>query len=211
MKARFRAPFSTVLAILVGIVVLLGYFINVSVFTNLRQILLHWAVILAAAALIVGVLNLLSVHLQKITHGQRGAGYSLVIVFSFLITILVVGISGITGTWSMWLFNNVQVPIESSLMGLIAIVLVYAIARLFDKKITIFSVVFVFTVLLVILGSIPLFGIEIPGLHGPYGLRAVLVQIAAVAGARGILLGVALGTIATGLRVLLGADRPYGG
>jgi hypothetical protein len=30
-----------------------------------------------------------------------------------------------------------------------------------------------------------------------------------MAGARGILLGVALGTVATGLRVLLGIDRPY--
>jgi len=211
MRARFRAPFSTVVAISVGLIVLLGYFINIGTLINLRQILLHWAVILAAVALIVGVLNLLSVHLKKVTHREKGAGYSLVIVSSLLITILVVGISGMTGDWSKWLFNNVQVPAESSLMGLIAVVLVYAIARLFNKRITLFSLVFVFTVLLVILGSVPIFGIEIPGLHGPNGLRAILMRLAAVAGARGILLGVALGTIATGLRVLLGADRPYGG
>jgi hypothetical protein len=31
-----------------------------------------------------------------------------------------------------------------------------------------------------------------------------------VAGARGLLLGVALGAIATGARVLLGLERPYG-
>jgi hypothetical protein len=198
-------------AISVGLIVLLGYFINIGTLINLRQILLHWAVILAAVALIVGVLNLLSVHLKKVTHREKGAGYSLVIVSSLLITILVVGISGMTGDWSKWLFNNVQVPAESSLMGLIAVVLVYAIARLFNKRITLFSLVFVFTVLLVILGSVPIFGIEIPGLHGPNGLRAILMRLAAVAGARGILLGVALGTIATGLRVLLGADRPYGG
>jgi hypothetical protein len=28
---------------------------------------------------------------------------------------------------------------------------------------------------------------------------------------RGLLIGVALGTITTGLRILIGADRPYGG
>jgi len=33
----------------------------------------------------------------------------------------------------------------------------------------------------------------------------------AAGGARGILLGVALGTLTTGLRILFGADRPYGG
>jgi len=32
-----------------------------------------------------------------------------------------------------------------------------------------------------------------------------------VAGARGILIGVALGSLTTGLRVLLGTDRPYSG
>jgi hypothetical protein len=32
-----------------------------------------------------------------------------------------------------------------------------------------------------------------------------------VAGARGILLGVALGSLTTGLRILIGADRPYSG
>jgi hypothetical protein len=40
-------------------------------------------------------------------------------------------------------------------------------------------------------------------------LRNWLVNTWAVAGARGILLGVALGAIATGLRILLGSDRPY--
>ena len=35
------------------------------------------------------------------------------------------------------------------------------------------------------------------------------MEVPTLAGARGIMLGVALGTIAVGLRVLLGADRPY--
>jgi len=34
--------------------------------------------------------------------------------------------------------------------------------------------------------------------------------VVAAGGARGILLGVALGSIVTGLRVLLAVDRPYG-
>jgi hypothetical protein len=211
MKARLRAPISTAIAILVGFVILSSYFLNNNILNNLQKIFLQWAVILAAVALVVGVINLLSVHIQKFIHGQKGSVYSLIIVFSILITILVVGFFGITGTWSKWLFNNIQVPAESSLMGLVAVVLVYAIARMFSRKITLFSLVFVFTVLLVILGSVPIFGIEVPGLHGPDGLRALLIRIPALAGARGILLGVALGTIATGLRVLLGADRPYGG
>ena len=35
------------------------------------------------------------------------------------------------------------------------------------------------------------------------------MNVPVLAGVRGILLGTALGTIATGLRIILGADRPY--
>jgi hypothetical protein len=41
-------------------------------------------------------------------------------------------------------------------------------------------------------------------------LRAEVVQVLSVGGARALLLGVALGAVATGLRVLLAAERPYG-
>jgi hypothetical protein len=40
-------------------------------------------------------------------------------------------------------------------------------------------------------------------------LRAWLLAVPVTAGMRGILLGIALGTIATALRVLLAVDRPY--
>ena len=50
--------------------------------------------------------------------------------------------------------------------------------------------------------SIPLIGNTI---------KPFVTHVLASAGARGILIGVALGTITTGLRILIGADRPYGG
>jgi len=70
-------------------------------------------------------------------------------------------------------------------------------------------VIFILTAFLILLGTAPLYGFgDIPLLNG---LRRWIAQVPAMAGARGILIGVALGTIATGLRVLIGADRPYGG
>jgi hypothetical protein len=42
-------------------------------------------------------------------------------------------------------------------------------------------------------------------------LRPWFQHVLAMGGARGILLGVALGTLTTGLRVLFGVERPYGG
>jgi hypothetical protein len=111
----------------------------------------------------------------------------------------------------MWIFNYVQVPVETSLMAILSVALAVAGLRLLSRRLTVFSVVFIGTGVLMLLGTAPLFGVIIPGLHGPLGIRAFLAQVPAVAGARGILLGVALGSIATGLRVLLGSERPYRG
>jgi hypothetical protein len=42
-------------------------------------------------------------------------------------------------------------------------------------------------------------------------LQTWVTQVPAVAGARGILIGITLGILATGLRILIGSDRPYEG
>ena len=96
-------------------------------------------------------------------------------------------------------------------MAILVVVLTFASIRLARRRMNLFTLVFLGTALIVLIGSAPLFGVELPLLHGPSGLRALIAQIPAVAGARGLLLGVALGTIATGLRVLMGVDRPYEG
>jgi hypothetical protein len=87
-------------------------------------------------------------------------------------------------------------------------VLLYAGVRLLSRKSNLLSIVFVVVLVLILLASGPLFGFDVPGLNE---LRDWIAEVPAVAGMRGILLGVALGIIATGVRVLLGADRPYGG
>jgi hypothetical protein len=206
-----KIPLSPAIAIGFGLVVLLGYFLDIPQVVLLRDVLLRWAIILAAVALLVGVANLFAVHWGKITKGRSGGIYSLVLAVSLVLTLVVAGTFGPTGTWSQWIFNNIQLPVETSLMAVLAVVLVYASIRLLRRRLNIFTLVFFLTVVFMLLSAAPFLGFDIPGLHGPDGLRALVARIPATAGARGILLGVALGTIATGLRVLMGADRPYRG
>jgi hypothetical protein len=206
-----ETPLSAAIAIGFGLVVLLGYFIDLPILDTLRQVFVQWAVILVSVAMLVGVANLALAHWRKIGQEQAGGAYSILVLVSLVVTLLVVGYFGPTGDWSLWIFNNIQVPVESSLMAILAVVLVYASARVLRQRINLLSVVFIGTVLVMLILAVPWLGIEIPGLHGPDGLRSFISQVLAIAGARGILIGVALGTIATGLRVLMGADRPYGG
>jgi hypothetical protein len=211
MKNRIQAPFSTAIAIAVGLVVLLGYFLELGLLVNLRRVFVQWGVILASVALLVGIVHLFSVHWRKLSHGESGSIYSLVLILAMIGTIGIVGYFGPTATWSMWVFDYLLVPVESSLMAIVAVILIYALARLVRRKITVFNLVFLGVTIILLLGTAPLLGIEIPGLQGPSGIHDLIMRVPVTAGMRGILLGVALGIVATGLRVLLGADRPYGG
>jgi hypothetical protein len=58
----------------------------------------------------------------------------------------------------------------------------------------------------VLVGSVPFTQIISPLIPET---KEWIVNVPALAGVRGILLGVSLGIIATGLRVLTGLDRPY--
>lgn len=203
-----RNPIYAALAIGVGIIVLLGYFLQFDLLVNLRVVLLEWATIIVAAALLVGVANLFIVHWRKSFSDQPNRANNIALLMGMVITLGVAGWFGPTATYSLWIFNYVLIPIEASLMGILAVVLIYAGVRILRRKPNLLSIVFIVTAVVILLMTGSLFGIDIPGLSE---LRIWIGKVPAVAGARGILLGVSLGIIAAGLRILSGADRPYGG
>ena len=209
-RFNFRAPVATVIAVVSGVIVLFTYIFPLD---DLRSTILSWVVIAAAAALLIGVVNLLTVHMGKLRQGK--GLYSFVLIFSlavtfavtFLDTQLIIPEFNINIDISDFLFTYIQVPVETSLMAVMAVTLTYAAARLATHRPNIFSFIFGATLVLTLLASGPILGIELPlGFVNTW-----IVQTFASAGARGILLGVGLGTIATGLRILMGVDRPYGG
>jgi hypothetical protein len=94
-------------------------------------------------------------------------------------------------------------------MAILSVTLIYAAIRLLRRRIDVMSILFLLTAVVVVLGSATLpFG-EMPVIGTL--VRPWLTQVMALGGARGILIGIALGTLTTGLRVLFGVDRPYGG
>jgi len=212
---RVTRLLATVVAITVGLVVLLTYFVEQAGGFDLRPIqllFLNWASTLAAVALVVGIVNLLRAHLAKVDSGGFSAVYSTILLITFLAVLIVSLIPpGPAGAWAAWTFSNLIVPIEAALGGLIFFFLVFAGYRLLRIRRTAWSGVFLTVAVIVLVGLIPF---DLPGAEGAAqgmaDLHNWIVQVWAVAGARGILLGVALGTVATGLRVLMAADRPYG-
>jgi hypothetical protein len=170
---------------------------------DLARLLVRLVVVVIAFTLIIGVFNLLSVNAVRVVRGLTlGARInSIALVTSFFL--------GLT----MYLFmpeNNVlledvQVQIESALAALICFALVYGAFRLMRNGVSWGRLVFLVGMLIVLIGAVPLQELE--------PLQQVtdwLTNVPLSAGARGILLGIALATLVTGVRVIIGQDRTYG-
>lgn len=176
--------------------------------TNLRAVLVEWAVILAAFALLLGFINLLLVHYRRIRQGQ-GVLFSLALIVSALLTLgLWIG-SLLQGdppmTFLDSLFKLIVAPLQSAAGALLAILIAVAGFRALNVRRTLGMVLFVLTAVVVVLTQPAALFREILE-----PIRAGLIDPITTGSLRGLLLGVALGSLAVGLRLIFGADRPQG-
>ena len=191
----------TILAITIGLIVA----ITLILVPSLAQSLLQWGSIIAAFVLIVGLLNLLAVHLLRVTQ-QRNV-LSLVVVVSFLAVFLlgITDLFGVTNNWVGETYNLVLRPLEIAFTALLAFILLAAGLRMVRAQRTVWSILFIVSALFVLIASLPL-----PLIQTTLGNWLTLYNdIVVSAGMRGILIGVALATIVIALRILVGSDQPY--
>jgi len=199
--------FTAVFAIASGVIVLLGYFFPIAQLDQLRLQLIDWAIIIAGMAVLIGIYNLVAVQMEKIRARQKGSLYGTLLILSLVVTFGLGLVLGPNDPLMRLAVDAVIVPVEASLMSILAVTLIYASIRLFRRRIDVTTVLFLLTAVLFLLAIMPTpFG-PIPG-------DWIITQFGGMlsrGGSRGLLLGIALGTLLTGLRVLFGIDRPYGG
>lgn len=204
-----RSVFSAVIAISVGIITLLGYFIPVPLLQNLRLTFIDWAIILAGVAGLVAIIHLTRVHWNKATAEQDKDVTSWFLLLAFIITFAAGMILKPNHPAMQKVVTHIQVPFEASLMAILSIFLIVAAVQFFRRRHGVMSLVFAASAFIfLVIGS----GVLAGAANMPY-IKEILTALNTlpIAGARGILLGVALGSLTTGLRILLGSDRPYSG
>jgi small-conductance mechanosensitive channel len=203
-----KAPLTTILAVLSGLIVLLAYFLPITILKDSSQLIINWAVSLSGMAMLVAIISLVASHWQKLRQKKNAERYSILVIFGFLLTLLFGLVLGGPGN-SVYqnVVTHIILPIEAGLLGALAAGLVYAGFRLYQANRGWMTLVFgISTVLFLLLYS----GIFTSGLDIPIIKEALgVLQRLPDAGGRGIVIGLALGTIAAGLRILLGVDRPY--
>lgn len=198
--SRLTSAIASAIALAFGLLTLLG--LLTGALGGLTSIALQIAVMTAGIALLIGVINLLNVHLRRLLGRQRGALYSLVLIISFLLVIVLWLLGG--NDANLMLLQDVQRSLETALAALLVFALVYGAYRLMRQRVTWAALLFTAALLIMLIGALPLDGLGVVA-----DVRAWMLQVPASAGARGLLIGIALGVIVTAVRVLIGQDRSY--
>jgi hypothetical protein len=223
-RVRLRAVLLATIVVPVALITLIGLeplpltesfaFINTSAAT-LSRLLITLVSITAAFAVLLGVVNLLRVHLQNIRQRRRMV-YSILTIAVFLLIVVVRIVERLNQQYgwftigdtrtpiiTLTLLDSLQVAVESALAGMLFFFLVFAAFRMMRRGVTVWNALFVMTLLLVLAAY------ALPGIGLLGAVRDWLLAVPVTAGTRGLLIGIALGTLFVGIRVLIGQERTF--
>ncbi len=173
--------------------------------------------ILAAFALVLALGSLLRVHIDKIKRKRENWPFSWILIISFIVSSIIGLFGGVSGegplptTIGSFAFNiqalyeNVIIPLASSMFALLAFFMASASYRAFRARST-EATLLLGAAFVVMIGVLPLGHSISP--HLP-AFAQWLLNVPNVAGQRGILFGIALGAVATSLKVILGIERKW--
>jgi hypothetical protein len=107
------------------------------------------------------------------------------------------------GSPFMWMFENIQIPISATMFSLLAFYMASAAFRAFRVK-SLEATLLLVSAAIVMLGRVSLGR----GLFLPQ-ITDWILTVPNTATKRGIMIGVALGMIATALKIMFGIERSY--
>jgi hypothetical protein len=196
-----------VILILTGIFVLAGYFFQ-SQLSPVIEMIINWGILLLGMMGILGVFYLVRMHFIRVLKGKKGAFYSIVLIVMFIVVAILGFVASSTNQFYRDLILNVQIPVEASLLGIIAVSLMITSLRLVRTKgWTPLTIAFMISALLTLFVNLGMFSFG----EGSIGAISIWIfQRLQIAGARGLLIGMAIGGLIVGLRYLLTIERPFG-
>jgi hypothetical protein len=173
--------------------------------------------ILMAFALILGLGSLLKVHMDKIKRKRKNWQYSWALIITFIITSIIglfggVNADGVLPTrigsfaFDIWtIYLNIEVPLGATMFAMLAFFMASASYRAFRAR-SAEATLLLISAFIVMIGVLPLGNSISP--HLP-SFAQWIMDVPNVAGQRGIMLGVALGILATALKIILGIERSW--
>jgi hypothetical protein len=199
----------------IGIFMILSFFVPHQLVSVPADFLQQSAVIMVAFGYVLGGANVLRVNFDAIYRRTPGWGYKVVLVVSLLTMVTVGAVEGPgflnPGTRSKWIYDNIFSNMQATMFSLLAFFIASAAFRAFRIR-TAEAGLLAVAALIVMLGRVPLSNALtgwLPEWARLQTLQEWIMEIPQNAAKRAILMGAALGVMATGLRVILGLERSY--
>jgi hypothetical protein len=209
---------ATLIAGVAGMIVLIDFASAIPAFDQIARIVVEWAALLAALALLVGLLSVVAGHVVRVLRRRPDWGYSLVLLLAMLAVIIsgtLVPLRTPDGSFTLPtslveqpirdVFRAFYQPLAGSFLALLAFFSLSAALRALRRRTADALVILVVALLVLVLAALPQLA-SLPVLGD--SVRWVSDYVA-MAGARGLLIGAALGAVVAGVRVLLGFDQPF--
>lgn len=168
-------------------------------------------VLLAGLGLLLGVINVLVLHLRRILHGQGEWSFSLLLVVGLLAT-LVAGLlqpAGVTSPTVEWIFDSLIAPGQASLYALLVFFMVAAAYRYLRVNLPGGGWMLTGALLMLIMQMPATYNLFAPTMGASLGsAMGWLLQTGVMATLRGALLGSSLALMVVAVRYLMGRTKP---
>lgn len=190
-----------------GLFMILQYFVPHWRINEMAGTFQQWAVIVLVFAYVLGIANLIRINLDVVSKKGRDWQYKVITIVALFATLLIGLIGGITpGTFfNDRLYLSMYVPMSSTMYATLAFFIASAAFRAFRVR-TWQAGLLAVTAVIVMLGRVPVGRMvwsDMPGLVD------WVMEVPNMVAQRGILIGAALGAVATGLKMVFGIERSY--
>jgi len=203
----------------IGLFMILSFFVPHHFVSVPADFLQACAVIVVAFGYVLGGANVLRVNLEGISRRESGWPFKIVLVVSLVATVVIGIVDGarhggsfpVEGTASKWIYDAFYASMGATMFALLAFFIASAAFRAFRIR-TVEAGLLAVAALIVMLGRVPLGDVATSWLPEPMRLGTLqqwIMDVPQNASKRAILIGAALGVMATGLRVILGIERSY--
>lgn len=209
MSVTIRRNLPLAITFIAGLLAIGDYYFKVADFNKLVTDWMKFVNVASSFAVIIGYVTLTRIHARKLMQRKPGWYNSLALLFAmYALLIWGVFLSGgkftAESTYTYW-FNNLYVPLDSTIFSMLAFYITSSAYRAFRVR-SAEATVLLLSALVVMFGRAPVGPAIWPSI-GP--ITSWIMAVPNTAGMRGILIGVSLGVLSMGVRLLLGRERGY--
>jgi len=200
---KLRLPLAiTIILVLLEVA---DYFFQVPIINSLARDVTVAILVMSACAIGLGIISLTKIHVARISKKKPHSLESVIMLVTLAAFILVGSVLGSGDPNYVYMFQNIIVPLDSTMFSIAGFFMASAAYRAFRARSN-EALALLVAAVLVMLGQAPI-GEAI--WSGFPGICQWILDVPNTAGVRALIMGIAIGMLSLTIRMLMGHERGY--